>query len=293
MESTFLRYRGRDFGPEQIAFVRELIATSPGVSRRALSFKLCEAWGWVQANGALRDRLARGVLLELHRAGHLELPNPQYKRTTQPPRRSKAAALANDSFTERHCSLRALRPLDIQEVRRTSAEDLFEALIEKYHYLGYAQPVGEHLKYLVSACGEPVACLVWSSAPRHIGCRDRFIGWSKELRRRNIHLIAINQRFLILPWVKVPHLATHILGHMTRRLSRDWERIYGHPVHFVETFVDTERFEGTCYRAANWSELGLTTGRGKDDQTMRQNRSLKRVFGYPLTPDFREKLTTS
>lgn len=293
MESTLLRYRGRNFGPQEIAFVKDLIAAHPGVCRRTLSFMLCEAWNWVQANGALRDRLARGVLLELHRAGFIELPPSQRPGYVPTARRSREAVLANYSFTPKAGSLLALRPLDIQEVRRTPSEDLFEGLIEKHHYLGYAQPVGEHLKYLVSACGEPMACLVWSSAPRHIGCRDRFIGWSKDLRRRNIHLIAINQRFLILPWVKVPHLATHILGQMTRRLARDWQRLYGHPIHFVETFVDTERFQGTCYRAANWVDLGLTTGRGKDDHTMRQNRSLKRVFCYSLTPDFREKLTTS
>lgn len=177
-------------------------------------------------------------------------------------------------------------------MRRTPAEDLFEGLLERHHYLGYTQPVGEHLKYLISAAGEPVACLVWSSAPKYLGCRDRYLGWGPEARRRNVHLIAINQRFLILPWVKVPHLATHLLGQMTRRLSRDWEGLYGHPIYFVETFVDTERFRGTCYRAANWAELGLTTGRGKDAKTRRQNRSLKRVFGYALSPDFRQKLQT-
>jgi hypothetical protein len=156
--------------------------------------------------------------------------------------------------------------------------------------LGYEQPVGEHLKYVVWAQGRPIACLAWSSAPRHLGSRDRFLGWNAEARRRNLRFLAYNTRFLILPWVQVSHLASHLLARVTQRLSRDWERLYHHPLYFVETFVDPERFRGTCYRAANWILLGRTTGRGKDDQTNRVNRSLKEVLGYPLTPRFRELL---
>ncbi|UCC32528.1 MAG: DUF4338 domain-containing protein [Phycisphaerales bacterium] len=184
-------------------------------------------------------------------------------------------------------------PLDIRQVRRSSDESLFDSLIETHHYLGYTQPVGEHLKYLIWADGVPAACLAWSSAPRHLGCRDRFIGWSTEVRRRNIRLIAYNLRFLILPWAKVPHLASHILGRMARVLPQDWARIYGHPVYFLETFVDPERFRGTCYRAANWVVLGRTTGRGKDDLTHRPNRSIKEVWGYPLSKHFRRQLCST
>jgi hypothetical protein len=180
--------------------------------------------------------------------------------------------------------------LDIRQVRRTGDESLFNSLIETHHYLGYTQPVGEHLKYLISADRVPVACMAWSSAPRHLGCRDRFIGWSPEVRRKNIRFIAYNLRFLILPWAEVPHLASHILGLMARTLPRDWERIYSHPVYFLETFVDPQRFRGTCYRAANWLVLGRTTGRGKDDQTHRPNRPIKEVPGYPLSKRFRERL---
>jgi hypothetical protein len=162
--------------------------------------------------------------------------------------------------------------------------------MEEHHYLGYEQPVGEHLKYLVWTQGRPLACLAWSSAPRHLGSRDRYIGWSGEARRRNIRFIAYNTRFLILPWVEVPNLASYILSRMAGRLSADWERAYGHPIYFLETFIDPERFRGTCYRAANWVPLGRTTGRGKDDQTNRPNRSIKEVLGYPLTRRFRQLL---
>jgi hypothetical protein len=183
-----------------------------------------------------------------------------------------------------------LGELEIRQVRRSAEEPLFNGLIEAHHYLGYTQPVGEQLKYLVYAGERPVACFAWSSAPRHLGARDRFIGWSAERRRRNIGLIAYNPRFLILPWVEVPHLASHLLGRMTRRLSGDWERAYGHAVYFAETFVDVPRYQGTCYRAANWVFLGRTTGRGKDDQTGRANRSLKEVLGLALRRDFRRRL---
>ena len=135
-----------------------------------------------------------------------------------------------------------------------------------------------------------MACLAWSSAPRHLGARDRFIGWSAEARRKNIRLIAYNTRFLLLPWVEVPHLASHLLSRMAGVLAQDWERIYHHPLYFLETFVDPARFRGTCYRAANWVVLGRTTGRGKDSQSKRPNRSIKEVLGYPLVRDFRARL---
>jgi len=175
-------------------------------------------------------------------------------------------------------------------VRRTPEEALFNSLIEQYHPLRYIQPVGEHLKYMVFATGRPVACLAWSSAPRHLGARDRFIGWSAEARRRNIRFLAYNPRFLIVPWVRVQHLASHILGRMAMILPEDWEQIYGHPIYFLETFVDPERHRGTCYRAANWVVMGRTTGRGKNCPNKRPNRSIKDVLGYPLSPRFRELL---
>ena len=175
-------------------------------------------------------------------------------------------------------------------MRRTAEEPLFNSLMEEHHYLGYEQPVGEHLKYLVWAQGRPIACLAWSSAPRHLGARDRYIGWIAEARRRNIRFIAYNTRFLILPWVRVEHLASHILGRMAARISDDWQRMYGHPIYFLETFVDPERFRGTCYRAANWVLLGKTTGRGKQSNSYVPNRSIKEVLGYPLTKRFRELL---
>jgi Domain of unknown function (DUF4338) len=289
-EAKTWRYRGQTIDGEQIAFLREFIGEHPHSSRWKLSRQLCEALGWKQANGALRDVVCRGLLLMLERAGEIELPPVRrhivgQRRTARP--RPEAILIDTTPLT---MPLRALGAIEIELVRRTADEPLFQSLMEEFHYLRYEQPVGEHLKYLVWAQGRPVACLAWSSAPRHLASRDRFIGWSGAARRRNIHLLAYNTRFLILPWVEVPHLASHILGRMARRISQDWERTYGHPIYFLETFIDPERFRGTCYRAANWKVLGRTTGRGKDDQTHRPNRSIKEVLGIPLHRRFRELL---
>jgi len=163
--------------------------------------------------------------------------------------------------------------------------------MQQHHYLGYTQPVGEHLKYMVYAGERPIACMAWSSAPRHLGSRDRFIGWTAPARLANIRLLAYNTRFLILPWVTVPHLASHLLGRIARRLSADWQSVYGHPIYFLETFIDPQRFRGTCYRAANWTFMGVTTGRGKDAPTYEPNRSIKQVLGYALVKDFRQRLS--
>ena len=284
------KYRGREVTEADVAFIRQLIDAHPTLSRRALSQKLCEAWNWVQPNGQPRDMVCRGLMLQLHRAGQIELP-PR-KKTPRNPLAQRSRPVAIEIERRPLCdSLRGLGPLHIEQVRRTARESLLNSLIEQHHYLGYTQPVGAQLKYLVWAQHQPIACLAWSSAPRHLGCRDRFIGWSAEVRRRNIRLIASNLRFLILPWVEVPHLASHLLGRMARRVPENWQRIYGHPVYFLETFVDPQRFRGTCYRAANWIVLGRTTGRGKADQTHRPNRSIKEVWGYPLCRRFRQRLS--
>jgi Domain of unknown function (DUF4338) len=275
---------------EDIAFIRQLIAENPRASRRRLSAKLCEAWEWRQANGALRDMVCRGLLLMLHRAGEIELPPIRFRTLNPFVQRAAPAPMLIDT-TLIAGTLGELRPIDLQQVRRTADESLFNSLLEQYHYLTYQQPVGEHLKYLVWAHGRPIACVAWSSAPRHLGSRDRYIGWSAEARRRNIRFIAYNTRFLILPWVRILHLASHILGCMATALSDDWERMYSHPVYFAETFIDPTRFRGTCYRAANWVLLGHTTGRGKNDQTNRPNRPIKEVFGYPLHRRFRQLLS--
>jgi Domain of unknown function (DUF4338) len=289
---TELKYRGRVITSEDILFIEQLIAAHPRASRRRLSQKLCEAWQWKQANGALRDMVCRGLLLMLNRAGHIELPAVKFVPHNPLARRPRPEAVLVDT-TAIQGALHELQPVALHQVRRTEHEPLFNSLMEQYHYLAYEQPVGEQLKFLAWAQGRPIACLAWSSAPRHLASRDRYIGWSAAARRRNLRFLAYNTRYLILPWVRVPHLASHILGKMTSQLSRDWERMYGHPVYFAETFIDPGRFRGTCYRAENWKLLGRTTGRGKASNSYTPNRPIKEVLGLPLTPRFRELLSQS
>jgi uncharacterized protein DUF4338 len=283
-------YRRRLITEDDLVFIRKLIAEHSGLSRRRLSAKLCEAWNWNQANGSPCDMVCRGMMLMLHRAALIELPpvrlvarNPMVERSVP--------TLVRVDETPLSVSLAELGPLQVRQVRRTPEEALFNSLIQHHHYLGYSRPVGEHLKFLIAAGGRPVACMAWSSAPRHLGSRDRYIGWGQQARLKNIRLVAYNTRFLILPWVTVAHLASHILGRMARMIAAEWQRVYGHPIYFLETFIDPQRFRGTCYRAANWIYLGDTTGRGKDDRRHEPNRSIKQVLGYPLSRDFRRRLS--
>jgi len=283
------KYRGKIASVEDIEFIQKLIDENPSDSRRALSAKLCEAWNWRQTNGALKDMVCRGFMLELHRAGYIRLPEKKFTPDNPFVNRKKPVKIDIDQ-TPVCSALKKLVPLKFCQVRRHGSEDLFNGLMEQYHYLGYCQPVGEHLKYIVFAAQRPVACLAWSSAPRHIGCRDRFIGWSKPIREKNLHLMAYNSRFLILPWYKVSYLASHILGRMVKIVADDWQKFYSHSIFFLETFVDTERFFGTCYRAANWIYIGKTCGLGKNACSKKVNRSIKAVWGYPLSKDFRRQL---
>ncbi len=284
-----MRYRGRVVTDADVAFIANLVTQHPDASRYALSRRLCAKWQWVQPNGAPCDALARGLMLALHRGGHIVLP-PAKRAQVDSSTVHRAPTPVELPEVALSVPLRQLGPLTIQQVRRTPAEALVMGLIERYHYLRYARPVGEHLKYLVSAGGQPIACFAWSSAPLYLGPRDRHIGWSAAARQNNLRLVAYQSRFLILPWVKVPHLASHLLGRMARQLSADWERLYAHPIYFTETFVDPSRYRGTCYRAANWMYLGMTSGRGKDAPTRAPTRPPKMVFGYPLVADFQRRL---
>jgi len=290
--TTLLKYRGREVTASDAQFIRELIAKHPGTSRWRLSVMLCEEWNWRQTNGATRDMVCRGLMLALHRAGHIELPAPKASPVNRLVQRVRPESIEVDT-TPIEMPLAQLGRLVFRQVRRQPDEPLFNAMMEQYHYLKYTQPVGEHLKCMFYAGERPVALFAWSSAPRHLGARDRYLGWSQAQRKANIRYVAYNTRYLIPPWVRVPHLASHLLGRMTRMLSDEWQKVYGHGVFFAETFVDPTIHRGTCYRAANWVMMGMTTGRGKADQTGRANRTLKEVLGLALTPDFRERLVAA
>jgi len=282
-------YRNRAITTEDIRFLAKIIADNPKESRRALSIRVCHEWNWIQPNGVLKDGVCRGLMLKLHREGHIKLPNR--KRPFTGGRQSKQKIQKPDiDQTPITSTVKKLQPITIKQVRRTNHEKLFNGLIEHYHYLGYTQPVGEHLKYIVFATGRPIACFIFSSAPYSILIRDRFIGWSPRMLEKNRNLIAYNSRFLILPWTQVPHLASHLLAMCARNISADWQTLYRHEILWLETFVDTDLFKGTCYKAANWQFLGNTAGRGKYNKTKKQLTSIKAMYGLPLVKDFRKKL---
>lgn len=289
MSDVLLSFRGREIRAAEVEFLRRLIAENPGLSRYRLSVRVCAAWNWVQPNGHPRDMVCRSLMLRLHRAGHIQLPEPKRKLANNAILHRRVREVPAVDQTPITSSLAALGALEIQLVRRTEGEALFGQLLKQHHYLGYSRPVGEHLKYLVFAGGRPVACLGWSSAPLKLKLRDELVGAPMAAYRQNLHLIVYNSRYLILPWVQVPHLASHLLARIARRISADWQELYHHPVHLLESFVDTERFKGTCYRAANWQLLGRSEGRGTKSKTGAQT-SIKELWVYPLGKGFRQKL---
>jgi len=290
MSDVLLSFRGRPIGRDDIVFVRELIAANPGLSRRGLSVKVCQAWNWVQPNGQLRDMVCRGMMLALHRAGHIELPAKRNSPHNNALGHRRVAEVLPYDTTPLERSLDRLEPLDLRLVRRAEGEGLFAHLLSRYHYLGYSRPVGEHLKYLVMAGAQPIACLAWNSSPLKLKLRDSFVGAPPQAYAHNLHLIAYNSRFLIAPWVKVPHLASHLLGRIARRISADWQQLYEHPIWLLESFVDVERFKGLCYRAANWQCLGRSRGRGTKSKSKEKNTSIKELWVYPLGRNFRQQL---
>jgi hypothetical protein len=283
-------YRKRNISTSDVNFLRQLITDNPDESRRALSLRVCREWNWTQPYGVFKDGVCRGLMLKLHREGYITLP-PRKKAYTGG-RQAKCKKTENFDIDQTTVisTVKQLQPIEFRLARKTKHEKLFNSLIEQHHYLGYTQPVGEHLKYLVFAADRPIACFTFSSAPYSILHRDRFIGWSSSALEKNRHLLAYNSRFLLLPWIKVPHLASHLLGRCARGISADWQEYYNHPVFWLETFVDTERFKGTCYKAANWIFLGNTSGRGKYNKTQKQLTSIKAMYGLPLVRDFRERL---
>lgn len=290
MSNVLLSFRGRQITEADVTFLRELIAQSSGLSRRRLSVKVCQAWNWVQPNGQPRDMVCRGLMLALHRAGHLELPAKRHSPPNNAIAHRRIAPVQPYDTTPIETSLASLGPLELRLVRRAQGEDIFADLLNRYHYLGYSRPVGEHLKYLVVAGTRPIACLAWNSGPLKLKLRDSLIGAPRQAYAHNLHLIAYNSRYLIAPWVKVPHLASHLLGRIARRISADWQQLYQHPVWLLESFVDIERFKGTCYRAANWQCLGRSLGHGTKSRSQQKNTSIKELWVHPLSRNFRKHL---
>ena len=282
--------QGRFIGPAELEEVRGLLATHPDWSRYRLSRELCRVWNWRSLTGQIKDMAARALLLKLEQRGWLALPA---RRCLSPNRmRHKQIRPLPHPTDAIGGSLRQLQPLQIQELsQQPEAQPVFDWLLHQYHYLGYTSAVGQNVKYLVrDRQGRDLACLLFGAAAWKTQGRDAFIGWTVAQRQANLGRVANNSRFLILPWVRVPELASHILGRVARRIAADWQGRYGHQVALLETFVERGRFRGSCYRAANWIGVGQTQGRTRQDRAHCLQAPVKDVLVYPLQADFREEL---
>src|SRR3990170_959209 len=281
--------QGREIAKDDIELVRRLIEANPSRNRTQLSQELCLLWNWRAANGQIKDMACRTLLLKLEQRGHITLPERQ-----TPGRGSRKLSIpyVPHNTASIACSLSILEPVDIELVGRSIGLDLFQCLLSRYHYLGFSSTVGENMKYLVfDREHNPLACLLFGSAAWNCAPRDDFIGWNAKTRKDNLQFLTNNMRFLILPWVRAPHLASHILGQVARRISSDWMVRYNHPIYLLETFVERERFRGVCYQAANWIYVGQTRGRSRNDRYATLKVPIKDIYLYPLTKRFRETLT--
>jgi len=279
----------RQFTSDDIAHIRFLIESEGHKGRTYLSKRLCELWDWRTATGQLRDITAREVLRKLDKLGKIKLP-PKQQPARQAGYKNKTVLTVPMNTQTLFCSLSSLEPLSIQLVRGTKNEKFYNALIDAYHYLGYHQNSGEQLKYIIFVSDRPIACIGFSGSAFKIAPRDHFIGWTDQERKQNLSGIVNNSRFLILPWVKVANLASFILGSVARRIQRDWMDYYRREIVLLETFVEKERFFGTCYKAANWLYLGQTQGRGRNDRYNTCILPIKDIYVYPLVKDFQRRL---
>jgi hypothetical protein len=282
--------RGRKVSAEDIELIRSLIFRAGQRGRSFLSCELCRLWNWTQPSGKLKDAACRALLLQLEDKGLICLPvRLRGTRRGVPQSRPPSQPSLFDAAPIAPVAPADLTAIEWQLADTGRAAALFKELLAAHHYLGYRRAVGHRLHYIAYAGETPVACFAWAAAAQKVASRDQLIGWNAAQRFKNLHLVVNNTRFLILP--RVPHLASRLLAANMRRLAQDWQDRFGYAPALLETFVDTTRFKGTCYKAANWIAVGLTQGRGKYDRHTRRAASVKAVFLYPLRKDFRQVLT--
>ena len=289
--TTTLTLQGRQIGSAELGLIRQLIADHPDWSRWRLSKLLCQHWNWRNAAGQIKDMASRTLLLKLQERGHIQLPERRQSPANRM-RQTKVAPMAWDQspIDSDLCELGSLHVAEVSQDR--SQRQQVAAALSQFHYLGFGGAVGENLQYTVrNHQGRLLACLVFGSAAWQCQARDQFIGWTLPQRHRHLAHLTNNTRFLIVPWAKVPRLASWVLGAVTRRLSADWQIKYGHPIDLVETFVEKGRFRGTAYQAANWQCVGHTTGRTRQDKDRAIQAPVKGVYVYPLHRKFRERLS--
>jgi len=286
--SSNKRYSGRVFGPQEIEQVRDIIRAHPQASRQQLSYRVCEVFNWRKSDGSLKDMSCRVALLRMHREGLIELPAPQHK--VNPCRSFARRTQQAEPGVLLQTAVHELEGLRLEVVQRAGSA-LWNEYIDRYHYLGYKPLPGAQLRYFAYAGDRLVGLLGFGAAAWKTGPRDEWVGWSREQRKRNLALIVNNARYLIPPWVRVKGLASKLLAMAARALPADWEGRYGYRPVLLETFVERDRFAGTCYRAANWTCVGQTQGRGKLGDHRLGQVPIKTVWVYPLAKDFRGQLS--
>jgi hypothetical protein len=274
------RVQGRTVTDNDIKTIQSIIASNPNWHRTRISQELCHLWDWKNDAGRPKDIAARALLRTLDKENRIDLPVPVRSANNAYRYRSRHEKPDYKPIDGR---LSVIRPIQIKQVETRAQAWLFRSLLSHFHYLGYSGPVGENLRYLVYDCQDRVlGCLLFGAPAWSVACRDRFIGWDEADRKKGLSRIANNMRFLILPEVTVPHLASHLLAKISRRVSTDWKDKYGHPIALLETYVEKNRFHGTCYKAANWVKVGETTGRTRNHRTGKPKAPIKSVWLYPL-----------
>lgn len=294
-----LRIRGREVGSEELEQIRNWLRAQPQWSRRRLSQEVARHWDWRTPTGQLKDIAARDLLNRLAARGLIALPARQRRGGRQTPRALRAepsaelALAGGPAIVQSQCgqSLAELLPLSWHLAQSGEPQRAWVArCLEQHHYLGYPDPLGQ-LHYLVQdRCGRVVACLLFGAASWKVAVREAFIGWSDAQRQQGLGHLANNSRFLILPGVRTAHLASHLLAGAVRPLRADWLAQWGRPLWLVETFVEKERFAGTCYRAANWLKVGQTQGRTRNDREHRLAAPIKDVYLLAVVADARRRL---
>jgi hypothetical protein len=291
MDALFIQ--GRSVVPEQLEWIRHLIREHPEWGRSRLSQHIADQWNWRNGVGQLKDMAARTLLLKLERRALLQLPKRRCGGGSRPAPapQPKQRPLRTEPLIQKR--LQELLPLRLAPVDGVRERQVLADLLTQHHYLDYRRPVGENVQYLArDRSGRLLAGLVFGAAAWKCAPRDQYIGWDSPTRARHLHLVANNMRWLVLPWLRVPHLASHLLGLAARRISSDWQHKYGHRIYLLETFVEQDRFSGACYQAAQWIGLGSTQGRSRNDRDRSLQVPCKDVYIYPLTPSFRNHLSS-
>jgi len=278
--------RNRQITDQDLTFIQAVVHEHWDKGRTHISSILCQKWNWVQPNGRLKDMACRELLLTLHRKGLLDYPPPR----CIPRNKKRVVKNIEVDTTPISCNISELEPVQVKMVRHTDLEPLYDSLIDQYHYLGYVQIVGNHLKYMAFAGEIPVACIGWGSAAWAVQSREEFVGWTQPVKNKNLHFVMNNNRYLVLPWVVVKCLASNVLALNIKRISSDWLNIYHYPLYMLETFVQKNKFKGTCYKAANWIHVGETKGTSKKGHKHLKHGKIKDVYLYPLDKNFKKIL---